>query len=142
MFNLVILSGRLTSNVELKHTPNDVPVATFQIAVDRRVKAGEEKQADFIDCVAWRSTAEFISKYFGKGTLIGVEGTLNTRRYEDKDGNKRKAYKVTVSGAHFMQGKDAPSGDNEIVSANDSPFNQNPSQGNFTEVSDDGDLPF
>lgn len=140
MFNLVILTGRLTSDAELKYTPNNVPVATFQVAVDRRVKAGEEKQADFIDCVAWRSTAEFISKYFNKGTTIGIEGTLNTRRYEDKDGNKRKAYEVTVNNAHFVESKreaanDMPKTESDPLVEFSGKIEQ------FTEVSD-GDLPF
>ena len=140
MFNLVIFTGRLTNDVELKHTPNDVPVATFQIAVDRRAKAGEEKQADFIDCVAWRATAEFISKYFHKGSMIGVEGQLQTRRYEDKDGNKRKAYEVIANNVHFVESKreqvnDTPKAENDPLDE----FSRKIED--FTEVSD-GDLPF
>ena len=139
MFNLVILTGRLTSDAELKHTPNNVPITTFQIAVDRRVKAGEEKQADFIDCVAWRSTAEFISKYFNKGAVIGIEGTLNTRRYEDKDGNKRKAYEVAVDKAHFVESKKANCDAAEIEK--DPLVEISGKTETFTEVSE-GDLPF
>ena len=91
MFNIVILTGRLTSDVELKTTPNGVSVCSFSIAVERRYRQGEERQADFINIVAWRSSAEFICKYFKKGSMIGIEGSIQTRKYQDRDGNNRTA---------------------------------------------------
>ena len=89
MFNLVVLTGRLTADPELKTTPNGTSVTSFSIAVDRRYRSGEERQTDFINIVAWRTSAEFICKYFKKGSLIGIEGSIQTRRYQDKNGNNR-----------------------------------------------------
>jgi len=84
MINRVILMGRITQDLELKSTPSGVSVLTFSIAAERNfVKQGEERQADFISCVAWRQQAEFISKYFGKGRMIALEGSLRTRTYDE-----------------------------------------------------------
>lgn len=106
MLNVVALVGRLAADPELRHTPSDVPVTRFTIAVSRSfVKSGEERQADFIDIVAWRNTAEFVCKYFKKGRLIAVEGSIQTRSYQDKDGNKRKAFEVIASNVHFTDSK-------------------------------------
>lgn len=104
MFNLVVLTGRLTQDAELKTTPNGVSVTSFQIAVDRRGK-GEDKQTDFINIVAWRQTAEFITKYFKKGSMIGIEGSIQTRRYQDKDGNNRTAFEVIANNVQFVESK-------------------------------------
>ena len=102
MLNKVILMGRITRELELKQTPQGVPVLSFSIAVDRNfVKQGEERQADFINCVAWRQQAEFITKFFGKGRMICVEGNLRTRTYDDQNGNKRYATEVYVDSAYF-----------------------------------------
>ena len=91
MINMVALMGRLTYEPELRKTPSDVSVLRFQVACDRSYqRAGAERQADFIDCVAWRQTAEFISRYFHKGSMIAVEGTIQTRNYTDKNGNNIK----------------------------------------------------
>lgn len=93
MLNVVALMGRLVADPELRHTPNGVATCTFRIAVDRSfVRAGEERKADFIDIVVWRQTAEFVCKYFHKGNLIAVDGSIQTRTYEDKTGNKRYAF--------------------------------------------------
>lgn len=105
MFNCVILSGRLTADPELKTTPNGVSVCTFSIAVERRYKQGEERQADFINIVAWRSSAEFVSKYFNKGSMIGIEGSIQTRKYQDKDGNNRTAFEVVANNVQFVESK-------------------------------------
>ena len=105
MFNVVILSGRLTSDPELKTTPSGVYVCSFTIAVERKYKQGEDRQADFINIVAWRNNAEFICKYFGKGSMIAVEGEIQTRTYEDKNGNKRKAVEVVVDSVSFCGSK-------------------------------------
>ena len=102
MLNKVILMGRITHDLELRQTPNGVSVLSFSIAVDRSfARQGEERQTDFIDCVAWRQQAEFISRYFGKGRMIAVEGELQTRSYQDKNGNNRKAVEVVIDRASF-----------------------------------------
>lgn len=102
MLNRVILMGRITQELELRQTPNGISVLSFSIAIDRNfAKQGEERQTDFIDCVAWRQQAEFISKYFGKGRMIAVEGSIQTRTYQDKNGNNRKAVDVVVDRASF-----------------------------------------
>lgn len=100
--NKTILLGRITQDLELKQTPNGVAVLSFTVAVDRNfTKQGEEKQSDFISCVAWKQTAEFISRYFGKGRMIAVEGQLRTRTYEDKNGSKHYVTEVFVDNASF-----------------------------------------
>lgn len=100
--NSCVLLGRITHDLELKQTPNGVSVLSFSVAVERNfAKQGEERQADFIDCVAWRQTAEFISKFFGKGRMIAIEGEIQTRTYQDKDGNNRKVTEIVVSQASF-----------------------------------------
>lgn len=102
MLNKVILMGRITRDLELKTTPSGVSVLTFTIAVDRSfVRQGEERQADFITCVAWRQQAEFISRYFGKGRMIAVVGNLRTRTYDDKNGTKHYVTEVYVDEASF-----------------------------------------
>ena len=102
MLNKVILMGRITRDLELKTTPSGVSVLTFSIAVDRSfVRQGEERQADFITCVAWRQQAEFINRYFGKGRMIAVVGNLRTRTYDDKNGTKHYVTEVYVDEASF-----------------------------------------
>lgn len=96
--NKTILLGRITNELELKQTPNGVSVLAFTIAVGRNSK---DKQTDFINCVAWRQTAEFISKYFGKGRMIALEGQLRSRTYDDKNGVKHYVTEVYVDGASF-----------------------------------------
>ena len=102
MLNTVILMGRLTADPELRTTNNNLSVLSFSVAVDRNYQAqGQERQADFINCVAWRQNADFISKYFRKGQMIAIEGSIQTRSYEDKNGNKRTAFEVIVNRASF-----------------------------------------
>ncbi len=102
MLNVVALMGRLVADPELRHIPNGTATCTFRIAVDRSfVRAGEERKADFIDIVVWRQTAEFVCKYFRKGNLIAVDGSIQTRNYEDKQGNKRTAFEVVANNVHF-----------------------------------------
>lgn len=111
MLNKIMLMGRLTTDPELKQTPNGISVATFTVAVDRNYQPkGQDKQTDFIPCVAWRNTAEFVSKYFSKGRMIVVEGALETRKYEDKSGNKRTAFEVIVDQCYFGDSKPASGG--------------------------------
>lgn len=103
--NVVTLMGRLTADPELRTTPGGVSVSTFRIAVDRGFSK-EEQKTDFIDLVAWRGTAEFVCRYFRKGSLIAVSGSLQTRSYEDKNGNRRTAWEVEVNQAHFAGGRE------------------------------------
>ena len=138
MFNLVVLTGRTTSEVELKTTPSGVSVCSFTIAVERKYKQGEERQADFINIVAWRQTAEFISKYFSKGSLIGIEGAIQTRKYKDKEGNPRTAFEVVANNVQFVESKKS-----EGAAAPNDPLAElgNNLKG-FELLDDDGDMPF
>ena len=104
MLNVVVLNGRLTSDPELKYTPSNVAVTNFSLAVDRAF-SGKEKVTDFISIVAWRSTAEFVSRYFQKGQLVAVQGSLQVREYTDKDGNRRRVYEVLADQVHFAEAK-------------------------------------
>lgn len=102
MLNVAVLMGRLVADPELRQTPSGLSVTTFRIAVDRNhAKTGQERQADFIDIVAWRQTAEFVCKYFRKGSMIAVQGSIQTRSYEDKNGNKRTAFEVVADNVSF-----------------------------------------
>ena len=106
MLNTAILMGRLVADPELRHTPNNVAVTSFTIAVDRSyVKAGTERQADFIDIVAWRNTAEFVCRYFRKGQMIALQGSIQTRSYTDSQGIKRKAFEIVAENVHFADSK-------------------------------------
>ncbi len=110
MLNRVILMGRLTADPELRKTASDLSVTSFTLAVDRNYGKGAGRQTDFINCVAWRQTAEFISRYFSKGRLMAVEGSLQVRNYVDKNENKRQAVEVLVDQAFFADSKNsAPS---------------------------------
>ena len=133
--------GRLTADPELRTTPNGISVTSFSIAVDRAYqKAGTERQTDFINCVAWRQTAEFITKYFQKGSMIAVNGTLQQRSYTDKDGNKRTAYDVVIDNASFCGSKSEGS----TRPRSDEPASfSNAGMGDFEEITmSDDDLPF
>ncbi|MBR1484008.1 MAG: single-stranded DNA-binding protein [Ruminococcus sp.] len=102
MLNRVILMGRLVADPELKTTGSGLSVTSFRIAVDRNyVKSGEERKADFIDIVCWRQTAEFVCRYFGKGSMIAVEGQLQTRTYQAKDGTNRYVVEVVADNVSF-----------------------------------------
>lgn len=139
MFNLVVLTGRLTADPELKTTPNGISVTSFSIAVSRRYRSGETTETDFINIVAWRQTAEFITKYFKKGTMIGIEGSIQTRRYTDKNGNNRTAFEVVANNVQFVESKrDNVAGGEPVESFSNATAND------FTEISGDmdDDLPF
>ena len=103
MLNKAILMGRLTADPELRHTQSNIPVTSFTLAVDRTF--GKEKQTDFLDIVAWRNTAEFVAKWFSKGMLVAVSGRMQTRTWEDKQGNKRKTTEVVADEVFFAEGK-------------------------------------
>lgn len=107
MLNHITVMGRITRDIELRRTGSGIPVASFTVAVDRDFsgKDGGEKETDFIDCVAWRNTAEFVSKYFSKGRMIVVSGRLQIRNYTDKDGNKRKAAEIVADNCYFGDSK-------------------------------------
>lgn len=102
MLNHIVLMGRLTRDPELRYTQSQVPVASFRIAVDRDFGGrGEDRQTDFIDIVAWRSTGEFVNKYFHKGSMIVVSGRLQMRDWTDRDGNKRTSAEVVADNVYF-----------------------------------------
>ena len=104
--NIVILIGRLTKNPEIRTTTSQVPVATFTVAVDRKFKnANGDREADFIQCVAWRQQGEFVSKYFTKGSRIAVTGTLQNRNWDDSEGHKRTTTEVVVDSVEFVESK-------------------------------------
>ncbi len=107
MLNHIVIMGRLVRDPELRRTGSGIAVASFRVAVDRDFapKDGGERKADFIDCVAWRQTGEFISKYFAKGRMIVVEGRLEMRDWTDKDGNKRTSAEIVVANAYFGDSK-------------------------------------
>lgn len=135
--NVVILMGRLTKSPELKTTNSGISVTSFTVAVNRSYSKDGNNQTDFINCVAWRNNAEFITKYFGKGQMIAIKGSLQQRSYTDKDGNKRTAYDVVVDSADFC-GSKAESGENGAPAS----FS-NVDTSEFEEISmGDEDLPF
>jgi len=106
VLNVAILMGRLVADPELTHTQNNISKTTFTLAVDRAFgKKGEDKQTDFIDFIAWRNTAEFLCKYFSKGQLVAVQGSIQTRSYTDTQGNKRKAFEIVADEVHFADSK-------------------------------------
>ena len=159
MLNVVALMGRLVADPELKTTQSGNSVCTFRVAVDRSyVQQGEERQADFITVTAWRKTAEFVSKYFQKGSMISVQGRLETRQYQDKNGNNRTATEVLAAAVGFCGPKaaDKPATASyekqtanhvrEANAAHSAPQQpQNYAQGSvddFAEISDADDLPF
>ena len=133
MFNKAILIGRLAADPELKTTPKGVNVSTFRIAVNRpRQKDGESK-ADYITIVAWRQQAEFVCRYFSKGKAIGVEGSIQTRDYTDKDGNRKYLFEVKAEHLFFVGNKEASS-----PGADRAPKDS----AEFLELDDEDDLPF
>ncbi len=141
MLNSIIIMGRLTADPELRSTSSGLSVTSFTVAVDRGyVRAGEEKKADFIPVVAWRQTADFVSKFFRKGSMIAVQGSLQSRSYEDKNGNKRVAYEVIADQVSFC-GSKAESGTGSYDSVSPSSYN-NSSADDFSSVVEDDDLPF
>ncbi len=125
MINVVVISGRLTHDPELKHTKSEIPVTSFSVAVSKKgVNRNEENNADFFSIVAWKKNAEFICNYFKKGDMIELEGYLTTTSYQDKDGKKVTKTEITVNSAHFCGSKQ---------NKDTEPYRQN---------LNDGDLPF
>ena len=147
MLNKAILMGRLTADPELRHTASNIAVTTFSLAVNRSyVRQGQERETDFINCVAWRSTAEFVCKYFRKGQQAVVDGSIQTRSYTDKDGNKRTAFEVVVDNIFFADSKGAsqPAASAPSTASFEVPSNLSFSNGDSQDfqVVDDDDLPF
>lgn len=127
MLNRICIMGRLTAAPELRYTQQGTAVASYTLAVDRDYQSGgSDKQTDFIPCVAWRQSAEFVSKYFGKGSMAVVSGRLQLRDWTDKDGNKRRTAEVVAESVYFGESK-------KRDTSPDVPFE---------EIPDDGELPF
>ncbi|MBQ9946595.1 MAG: single-stranded DNA-binding protein [Clostridia bacterium] len=142
MLNSIIIMGRLTADPELRTTSSGLSVTTFNVAVDRNfARAGEERKTDFFTVVAWRSQADFVSRYFRKGSMIAVQGSLQTRNYEDKNGNKRVAYEIVAEQVSFC-GSKSESGTYSNDNANNASSYNSSSADDFTAVVDDDDLPF
>lgn len=144
MLNKVILIGRFTRDPELRSTPQGTSTCSFSLAVDRNYQsAGGERQADFINCVAWRQTAEFISKYFQKGNMVCVEGSIQTRSWKDNEGNNRYVTEVVVDRSYFVESKKSAQESSAMGGSapvfNDSPFGNLPDP---TPLGTDDDLPF
>ena len=136
--------GRLTADPELRQTPSGVSVTRFTVAVDRGyVKAGEERKADFINVVAWRQTAEFVSRYFQKGSMIAVQGSIQTGSYE-KDGVKRYTVEISADNVSFCGSKSetGTSGAPSTTASTAAPSFSNGGLDDFAAMADDDDLPF
>ena len=151
MLNQIVLMGRLTRDPELRYTQSQTPVASFRIAVERDFggRDGAEKQTDFIDIVAWRQSAEFVSKYFTKGAMVVVSGRLQMRDWTDKEGNKRTSAEVVADNVYFGESKrsreeNAGGGNYRSAPAESiRSFDAAPAGNAFSELSDtDGELPF
>ena len=156
MLNRAILMGRLVADPELRQTPNGISVCSFRIAVDRNYSRDRERQTDFIDIVAWRQTAEFVSRYFTKGKMIIIEGSIQTRNYEDKNGNKRTAVEVVADNVQFGESKNASQGSGSSYASAPNTNNNfsrpaapaepasysSGSFGDFSEIEGEDDLPF
>ena len=150
MLNHIVIMGRLTRDPEIRYTQFQTPVASFSLAVERDFggKDGGEKQTDFIDCVAWRQTAEFVSKYFTKGSMAVVSGRLQIRDWTDREGNRRRSAEVVADNIYFGESKRRDGGDNRGERADTSysaPKYEAPASGGsaFSEIGDDdGELPF
>ena len=142
MLNHIVIMGRLTRDPELRYTQSQIPVASFTVAVDRdRAPQGAERETDFIDCVAWRHTAEFVSNYFSKGSMAVVSGRLRIREWTDREGNKRRSAEIVADNVYFGEAKrrdESSSGNTQGGYA--SPNAPGPAQ--FDEMDGDGELPF
>ena len=158
MLNHIVIMGRLTRDPELRYTQSQTPVVSFSVAVDRDFggRDGGEKQTDFIDCVAWRSTAEFVSKYFRKGSMVVVSGRLQIRDWQDRDGNKRRSAEVVADNVYFGESRRREDDNRDSYGAGNyagnsyggNSYDSNrgasaPARSGFEELSDDdGELPF
>ena len=140
MLNVAVIMGRLTADPEVRHTTGGVSVTSFTVACERSYSNPKDgnRETDFIDCVAWRNTADFIGKYFSKGQMIVVQGEIQTRNYEDKNGSKRKAVELIANNVNFGESKKQDNGMDQIA-------NKAKNMGiavEFEDASTDDDLPF
>ncbi|MDO4567015.1 MAG: single-stranded DNA-binding protein [Oscillospiraceae bacterium] len=150
MLNHVVLMGRLVADPELQHTPNDIALTRVRIACDRNyARQGEERKTDFIDVTFWRGTAEFVCKYFAKGRMIALEGSLRVDNYTDREGNKRTRYYVEGSDVYFADSKQSSGSGGSYTPAPAPADSALPQTGyssgeadDFSIVEDDDDLPF
>lgn len=151
MLNHITIMGRLTRDPELRYTQSQTPVASFTLAVDRDYgsRDGGEKQTDFIDCVAWRSTAEFVSKYFQKGSMAVVSGRLQIRDWTDREGGKRRSAEVVVDNMYFGESRRRDSSEGSSYdsrsshSSYEAPRSVSSAPSPFSDLDDgDGELPF
>ena len=155
MLNRTCLMGRLTRDPELRNTQTGIPVCSFSIACDRNFKnANGERETDFFDCVAWRQTAEFVSRHFTKGRMAVVEGRLQIRDWTDKDGNKRRTTELIVDNAYFGDSKPKEDGSGEPPAYGGDPMARTPASDgsgfgvppgfapDFGDVDEGGELPF
>ena len=157
MLNHITIMGRLTRDPELRTTQSQISVASFTVACERDYAAGGgDREADFIDCVAWRGTGEFVSKYFSKGSMIVVSGRLQSRKWQDNQGNKRVSWEINADSVYFGESKknqdaggNAPAqgggyyAQHGQYGAQSAPAAAQPQQQQFTELDDDdGELPF
>ena len=163
MLNHIVIMGRMVKDPELRYTQSQVPVASFTVAVDRDFggRDGAERQTDFVDCVAWRQTGEFVSKYFQKGRMIVVSGRLQSRKWQDREGNNRTNWEIQADNVYFVDSKrESDGGYSQNSYGGQSSFsNQSNSYGGYDsakqnasapqvaanpyeELEDDGELPF
>ncbi len=164
MLNHIVIMGRLTRDPELRTTQAGVSVASFTVAVDRDFggRDGGERQTDFIDCVAWRQTGEFVSKYFHKGSMIVVSGRLQSRKWQDRDGNNRTNWEINADNVYFGESRASANSNGGSYSRDDNSYSNNsysnsgsygsydggrqssaPAASTFSELDDgDGELPF
>ena len=156
MYSRTIIVGRITADPELRQTQSGVSVTSFSVAVNRSyAPRGGERQTDFFDVVAWRNTAEFITRYFSKGSAILIEGSMESRTFVDKNGQNRRVWELIASNAHFVEGKSSSGGGYERAPAHaESSYSSGGpapaplpafsagSAEDFTEIDDDDDLPF
>ena len=156
MLNHIVIMGRLTRDPELRYTQSNTPVASFTVAVDRDFggRDGGEKQTDFIDCSAWRQTGEFVSKYFRKGSMIVVSGRLQSRKWQDRDGNNRTNWEISADNVYFGESRRRDEDSRDSYSANNYGGNSYDNSrstsapapapaGPFSDLGDDdGELPF
>ena len=148
MLNCAIIMGRLTADPELKTTQSGISVTSISVAVDRNdTPKGQERQTDFINVVAWRQTAEFVTRYFHKGSMIAIEGSIQTRKYQDKNGNNRTAVEVVANNVSFCgskaeSGTGSPDGGYQPAARQTASY-QTAGADDFEELPDDeDDLPF
>ena len=142
MINNVVLMGRMTYEPELRTTTSGVSICRFQIAVDRNyTPKGEERKADFIDVTAWRQTAEFVSRYFHKGSMIALTGSIQTDNFTDNNGNKRKSVTVVANEVSFC-GSKSEGGTTNPAFSQPAPSYASADNSDFEEIDDDDDLPF